>query len=391
MDPIKVFHLTWSADKAGMLTDLMTVQSTDPSLKIDVCFGTRDKGIFLERIERLGITPNILGMRSRYAPIDNLRAGWQLRKMILQGCYDIIHLQEVLLPFPFLAAVSSSKAKVVIHNRGEFNVVETTLQRVGQALKRAAYSLLVPNRVDRILCNSSFTVGKTPLLDRYLPKVKVLYNAVDLARIGQISACKAALRQGICQELGLAEDACIVAVAARLVEFKRIDRFIRAFAAAAEDPRLVALIAGDGPLRSTLERETARRGLGERVRFLGYRTDAKEIIASADLFVLPSAGEAFGIAALEAVALQVPVMLFADAGGPLEFVRDGVNGFVVADEVEMARQIGAFSRQEKELKPSTETNVVYDIQRYARKIRVIYNELLAPSTLSDVHAHTFSE
>lgn len=362
-----------------MLTDLVTAQSADPSLKLNVCFGTRDKGIFAERIECLGITPRILGMKSRYAPLENVKGGMRLRRIVREGDYDIIHLQEAMIPFPFLAAVTaSSRAKVVLQNRGEFNYIETRLQRIAQRVKKAAYQVLVPANVDRLICNSRFTVGQTPLDSRHLPNVEVLYNAIDLARIRHIFAGREAFRKTLCHEQGLAEGVCIVTVVARLVEFKRIDRFIRAFSlTAAGNPQLVALVAGDGPLRETLEQEVALSGLGGRIRFLGHRSDAKEITASSDLFVLPSAGEAFGISALEAVALRVPVLLFADAGGPLEFVRDGVTGCIVADEAELARKIGAFCRKEIRLQTSGEDCAVYDISDYARRIRTIYDELLS--------------
>lgn len=359
------------------MADLVGVQSRDPGIELDVCFGTRGKGIFAEKLERIGIRPLVIGMRSRYSPIENLKGGMRLCRIIRDGRYDIIHLQEAMVPFPFLASVSASGAKVVIHNRGEFNFVETLRQQAGQALKKAVYRLLVPGRVDRIVCNSRFTVAKTPLAPRHLPKVEVLYNAIDLDHIRRISAAREELRGNFRSEQGLADDACVVTVVARLVEFKRIDRFIRAFSLAVrENPRLVAFIVGDGPLRERLGREISLLGLAGRIRLLGHRPDAKEITASSDLFVLPSAGEAFGIAALEAVALRVPVAVFADAGGPREFIREGVNGFVVADEEELARRMGEVGRGESVLTPPADEEGVCDIHGYARRILSIYEELL---------------
>jgi glycosyltransferase involved in cell wall biosynthesis len=377
MSKIKVLHVTWSADKAGMLTDLVSVQSRDPQLELDVCFGTRGKGIFAEQMERIGIRPRILGMGSRYSPMENLKGGLRLRRLIREGQYDIIHLQEAMIPCPFLAAVSSSRAKIVIHNRGEFNVTETFRQRVGQALKRSAYRLLVPGRVGRIICNSRFTMGKTPLAPMPLSKVEVLYNAIDLAWIGRLSEEREELRRKLFREQKLAGDARIVTVVARLVEFKRIDRFVRAFSTAArENPCLTALIVGDGPLRESLEQEVSLSGLAGRIRLLGHRPDAKEITAASDLFVLPSSGEAFGIAALEAIALRVPVVLFADAGGPLEFVREGVNGHIVANEAELSRWIIESGGRTTTLNPPGDEEIVHDIGGYARRIREIYEELL---------------
>ncbi len=73
------------------------------------------------------------------------------------------------------------------------------------------------------------------------------------------------------------------------------------------DARLVLL--GDGPLRGELERYAIERGIEGRVEFLGNRTDVAETLASADVFVFPSLSEGLGLAAIEAQAAGLPVLL----------------------------------------------------------------------------------
>lgn len=69
-------------------------------------------------------------------------------------------------------------------------------------------------------------------------------------------------------------------------------------------------------------------GLTDTVRFLGYRDDVPALLRGSDLFVLPSLWEPFGIAAVEAMALGVPVVACASGGVP-EIITDGENGVLV--------------------------------------------------------------
>lgn len=79
-------------------------------------------------------------------------------------------------------------------------------------------------------------------------------------------------------------------------------------------PDIRLILVGDGPLRTALEDEAARLGLANIVEFSGWLTDVWEVLASADVFVLPSHSEALGVAALEAMASGVPVVASAVGG-----------------------------------------------------------------------------
>ena len=87
------------------------------------------------------------------------------------------------------------------------------------------------------------------------------------------------------------------------------------------------MLVGDGPERPRLERMTRELGLYEHVRFLGKQDAVEEILAVADLFLIPSSNESFGLAALEAMACEVPV-ISSNAGGLPEVNIHGVTGCV---------------------------------------------------------------
>lgn len=93
------------------------------------------------------------------------------------------------------------------------------------------------------------------------------------------------------------------------------------------DPHLV--LFGDGPLRSEVAADVARRGLEGRVHLLGARADAAELAGGADVFVLPSRVEGIPGVVLEAAARGVPAVA-TDVGGVRQAVRDGETGRVVA-------------------------------------------------------------
>jgi glycosyltransferase involved in cell wall biosynthesis len=116
----------------------------------------------------------------------------------------------------------------------------------------------------------------------------------------------------------------------RLELLKRADLALKALAHCPAPLKLV--VAGDGPLRLELEREAAALHVTDRVSFRGWVDDAAliELYAGALATVYPPFDEDFGYVTLESFLARKPVVTTVDAGGPLEFVENGVNGFVTA-------------------------------------------------------------
>ena len=114
----------------------------------------------------------------------------------------------------------------------------------------------------------------------------------------------------------------------RLEGNKRVDLIIRALAHT--DRRLRLIVAGDGPLREPLEGAAARAGVADRVTWAGRVTDQQlvALYAGALAVVFPPFDEDYGYVTLEAFLARKAVVTTTDAGGPLEFVEDGVTGCV---------------------------------------------------------------
>lgn len=116
----------------------------------------------------------------------------------------------------------------------------------------------------------------------------------------------------------------------RLDPLKRVDLLLRALALAGGGVR--AVIAGAGPQEESLRRLASDLGLCDRVEFAGFVSDEQLIDLYADCLAVWFApvDEDYGYVTLEAFGAGKAVLTCADSGGPLEFVRDGENGFVLA-------------------------------------------------------------
>ncbi|HVT08825.1 MAG TPA: N-acetyl-alpha-D-glucosaminyl L-malate synthase BshA [Polyangia bacterium] len=106
---------------------------------------------------------------------------------------------------------------------------------------------------------------------------------------------------------------------------KRVGDVVAVFAALRAERPVRLRLVGDGPDRPRLEAEVAARGLAADVDFLGEQIDLPAVMRDADLVVLPSETESFGLAALEAMSCGVPVIASA-VGGVGEVVADGETG-----------------------------------------------------------------
>jgi N-acetyl-alpha-D-glucosaminyl L-malate synthase BshA len=118
---------------------------------------------------------------------------------------------------------------------------------------------------------------------------------------------------------------------------KRVADVVKVFARVANELPARLVLVGDGPDRSTVEWLAHDLGIHDRVHFLGKQEKVNELLALADLMLMPSEQESFGLAALEAMACKVPAVA-TRVGGVPELIDDGVTGllFPVGDVEGMA-------------------------------------------------------
>jgi glycosyltransferase involved in cell wall biosynthesis len=154
-------------------------------------------------------------------------------------------------------------------------------------------------------------------------RVEVIYNAVDFKML-ETSVSRDEIRSRI----GVPAGAIVAGVIARLTEQKGHTILLDAVAATPGLAPMHLLVIGDGPLRSSLETQVARSGLGGRVHFLGARRDLGNLLAAMDIFVLPSLWEGLPLSLVLAMGAGLPVVSTTVAGIP-EVVREGETGLLV--------------------------------------------------------------
>jgi N-acetyl-alpha-D-glucosaminyl L-malate synthase BshA len=174
-------------------------------------------------------------------------------------------------------------------------------------------------------------------------EIEVIHNFIDLKRFAKQP--KDHFRKAIAP---MGEK--LIVHTSNFRKVKRVQDVVAVFQKVRQDVSSKLLLIGDGPERHAIEQLTREMDICDDVRFLGKQEMVEEILSICDLFVMPSETESFGLAALEAMACQVPV-ISSNSGGMPELNIDGVTGFMsnVGDVDEMAAKAKFILSDEKRL------------------------------------------
>jgi glycosyltransferase involved in cell wall biosynthesis len=176
----------------------------------------------------------------------------------------------------------------------------------------------------------------------------------------------------------------VIGAAGRLAPIKGFAHLIRALGLLREAMPDVRLeIAGTGPAQGSLKQEARVAGVDDRVSFLGWQADLLSCFARWDVFVQPSLEEAFGLAALEAMAAGLPVVATA-VGGLLELIEDGRTGWLVppADPQALAKRLRELLRDREQRRTlgaagQARARQNFSVERMVSSIERTYVELLS--------------
>ncbi len=256
------------------------------------------------------------------SPFD-LKAGAQLARFVRQEKVALLHCHL------FIASLFASAAARVA---GVPAIVETChgpeVWRMGKKLRGNFWvDRQVGRLIDRYIA-VSHAAARHLIENKGVPrtKIRVIHNGRDL---GRYSAAGGEHRAGTRRELGLAEEQVLLTLA-RFDDQKGHRFLIEAIGQiSARWPRLILLLAGEGPLEAAIRAQCAALGLAGRVRFLGYRDDVPQLLEAADIVVLPSLYEGLPLVAIEALAAGKALIATAVDGTP-EVVIDGETGLLVA-------------------------------------------------------------
>lgn len=158
-------------------------------------------------------------------------------------------------------------------------------------------------------------------------------NSPDLDSLRHTAFALYPNRQVIRESMNLGNEPVVLFVG-RLINKKGVDILLEAFARVVQNVPSQLLIAGDGPERTKLEEQAARLRVNDRVHFVGFQQpkDLPRFYCAADLFVLPSRTEPWGVVVMEALASGLPVVVSNLVGCYPDVINDDQVGRVVAPE-----------------------------------------------------------
>lgn len=367
---MRILHVVGPARFGGierLVLDLATAQMKGKAADIGVLF-TMGEGEFLEHYVKAGLKCHSANLSSGYdfSPWKFLDAKSICRR------YDVIHMHS-FNPLLAISAVASSRP-VIFTEHGNFGFG----RKIGSGEKLKAWMMkrFLNRRVSHVTFNSHFTAGVAE--KRYgLSSVRrdVVYNGVA---IGAIRATTNGLDESVRQSL---RGKFVVGTASRFAGFKRIDRLVRAFSIFSRDKNDVRLLlVGDGALRDPLENLVKSENIPDKTIFAGYRANVHDFMDAMHVCVFPSEGEPFGLAAVEALLLGKPVVIFRDGGGLAEIISGISDADVVNDEHGLALRLDYYYERKDEmagLVPIQRAHgAKYDIQKTADHFQGIYMQAL---------------
>jgi len=179
------------------------------------------------------------------------------------------------------------------------------------------------------------------------------------------------------------EDYKIILTVAELHERKGIKYLIKAMSGVLEENNKIKLIiVGNGPKYNELKQLAMEEGVINNVLFLGFRKDIPQLMASSDLFVLPSKKEAFGLVLLEAGITRLPIIA-SKTGGIPEIIENGINGVLIPPEnpKKLTRSIleifnDDFKRNSYIEEGYKKVKNSFDAKIMAKKTQEVYDEVL---------------
>ncbi len=264
-----------------------------------------------------------------YVPYETILAS-KIVDIVKQNKLDVLHVHYAI---PHASA--ALMAKNILEEQGIHVPIVTTLHGTDITLvgKDPTYEPVVSysiNHSDAVTAVSESLKRDTLSNFHIQNEIHVIPNFIDFSRFTKQK--KEHFKKAIAP---LNEK--ILVHTSNFRKVKRVEDVIKVFALVADKIPSKLLLIGDGPERTHIELICRESGVCDRITFLGKQEQIEEILSVCDLFLLTSETESFGLAALEAMACEVPV-ISSDTGGIPEVNINGVTGYMshVGDVEDMA-------------------------------------------------------
>ncbi len=308
-----------------------------------------------------------------YPPYDTALAS----KLVAVVKYEKLDLLHVHYAIPH--ATVAYMAKKILLQEGRYIPVITTLHGTDITLvgSNSAFAPVVSfsiNKSDGVTAVSEDLRKQTYDTFKIDRDIEVIYNFIDFDRFRKTN--KDHFKKAIAPN-----GEKILVHTSNFRKVKRVQDVIYTFQKVYEKVPCKLLLIGDGPERQNLEGLCREIGLCHEIRFLGKQDAVEELLAVSDLFILPSASESFGLAALEAMACEIPV-ISTNVGGLTEINIHGETGYLsdVGDVESMANQAISLLMDDEKLQifraNALKQAERFDIEHILPKYEAYYEKVL---------------
>ena len=327
MRPIKVLQVCTVPITAKVFISPFARYLTDKGYRVAISCsdnGSDSSGSLVTYLREEGFRLKTIPMRREISPLADAISIGRLYRFIRTEGFDIVHTQTSKAGFIGRTAAWLARAPIIVHTAHAFPFhpyLRPSVRKLYVYLERLAGAF-----ADLIIVDTD-AVRKYGIVHHIAEPAKIITvnMGIDLARFDP----DVWSGQGLRGEFSLGPSTPLIVCVARLVPDKGLECLLEAAAlVVGSRPECKFLIAGDGPLRKRLLDEAVELGIEDSVIFAGFRDDVPRVLAAADLFVLPTLREGFGVVFAEAMAMGVPVV--GSKMPPItEVVKDGETGILV--------------------------------------------------------------
>lgn len=353
---MKILKLTTLLDFGGQEKQYISFTEKPELLQHQYIFAAIGYGGNAEEtLKERGFEVHIL---NRKFAIKNLSNIWTVYKLIKKLNPDVVHTAAAEANFHGIIAAKLAGVKTIIGEEIGIPNHSPMAQKVFSVVYRLADKVIgVSQSVKHHLVKTNEITAQKGI---------VVYNPVSISHSNLVSVLNPNKVQFNIVYVG------------RLEKVKNVETLIKAFAAL-ENKNTQLTIVGDGRERETLENLVGELQLTNRVVFEGFQSEPVMFLCKADLYVLPSFSEGFGIAAVEAMFLKVPV-LCSNVGGIPEFVNDGENGWLfnplnveeLTSKMEMIISMDDIKRKKMGERGYHDVIDQFTVEKYIKNLENIY-------------------
>jgi glycosyltransferase involved in cell wall biosynthesis len=297
----------------------------------------------------------------------DLAAGVKLRAILKREHYDVVHFH------------TSRAHSMAPFARGFASTLVVT-RRMDYRPNRVFAPLLFNRAVDGVVAISEGVADSLAAAGVDRQRITVVHSGVDCDRFRPPTARERADARAA---LGISDAEILVSAIGALEQRKGHRYLIEAIGALPAPPaslKLKCFIVGQGSVHKVLQGEIAVIRSLERIKLLGRVDDPRELLWASDIFAMPSLKEGLGVAALEAMASNLPIIA-SDVGGLREVVEDGRTGIVVppGNPEKIAAAIRRLAESEalrKQIGAAARVRVVenYSMEKMAARTLALYRE-----------------